>query len=153
MENLDYLEEYLDDIYVEPEEPKKKKSSRKVARKVSYNWSDPAVVSKLIALVEQRPQLWDAGDQTYKLPKSQAWEEVASAIGDGVDWNEAKFKWMSLRVTFKTNVAKLRTKKSGQSSSESATVVWRHFKEMQFLETAEVAQSSQSTTSFIFVSF
>lgn len=116
--------------------PKRKATSRKKERKLSYNWKEPET-TRLIALVEQRRTLWDLASPEYKLQKNEGWREVAAELGIGIDENEAKVKWQNLRVTFRANVAK----------RNSTPIIWRFFKEMLFLEASEIALSSQSTSS------
>lgn len=60
---------------------------------------------------------------------------------------------MNLRVTFRSNLAMLRMKKSGQGANESIKVVRKHFQEMMFLKAAEVGQTSESTSSMELVIF
>lgn len=131
---------------------KKKKWTRKNERKIVYDWRDPNEVSRLISIVEKRRALWDHATVHYKSRNKQsAWEEVAEEFGNGINWNDAKVKWSNLRVTFQINLSKLRSKKSGQAANESNKVMWKHFNEMMFLESAKLEQSTESTSSLSLV--
>lgn len=89
------------------------------------------------------------------MPKEAVWVQVAEVVSAHV--NECKAKWGNLRTTFNSNLAKYRSKKSGQGADDSYTVTWKFFKAMLFLEASKVGQSTQSITSmplviFVFVS-
>lgn len=130
------------------------KSKEKRKRKIAYSWAQQCEVSALIAAVEKRPALWDGGCMEYKLGniKHDCWQQVSDELGiPGVDAYEARNKWNAVRSLFKANLGKIRMKKSGQSSSEKVNVTWAHFSEMMFIESAEVAQSSESTSTMALV--
>lgn len=87
-------------------EPKKKTT----ARKLKHDWKHEEIV-QLISLVEQRRALWDAGSPEYKLARLDSWREVIDALNvSAIDVDEAKLKWMNLRLGFKLNMKKLRKK-------------------------------------------
>lgn len=120
--------------------PKQKSYKKKVERK----WSDEDI-NKLIKEIETRPVLWNAGLPEYKLSKEIVWQEVADAIP--AELNDCKGKWGNLRTTFNTNLAKLRQRKSGQGADETATISWKFFNAMMFMETTRINQSTSSTSS------
>ena len=68
-----------------------------------------------------------------------------------IDVLEIKNKWSNLRVTFKINITKLRSKKSGQGTDDVSTVQWRHFRQMLFLESNGMHQSTASTSTLVLV--
>lgn len=153
-----FTEDSNDADFVPPSGKTKTRRTRKStagARKIQHEWT-PAQIVTLIAAVEKRRMLWDFGSEEYKLSKVDSWREVCDELGFEIDSNEVKTKWSSLRVTFKTNLANLRKKKSGQSADDSSTVSWRYFKQMLFLEANDANQSTQSTSTMelvIFLSF
>lgn len=121
--------------------------------KNSVEWSDDEKF-KLIKAVEKRPCLWDKGLAEYKLPKLKVWEEVVSEMErSDVKLDDCKALWSNLHITFNTNMAKHRAKKSGQGTDESCTIVWKFFRAMLFLEACDVRQSTASTSSMILVNF
>lgn len=127
------------------------KINRKQYRpKVQAEWKDEEVIT-LIKCVEERRSLWDKSLAEYKLPKALTWQEIAEIIGP-FSVEECKAKWTNLRVTFNVNLAKLRTKKSGQGTDENKKIVWKFFNSMIFLEAADVHQATESTSSMSFVS-
>lgn len=135
------------------EDQKKKKAQRK--RKIAYAWAKKTEISALISAVQKRPALWDGGCSDYKLAhiKCECWKQVAEELGiQNVDSFEARNKWNALRSLFKANLGKIRAKKSGQGTSEIATVSWAHFSEMMFIESAEVLQSVESVSTLPLVS-
>lgn len=134
-----------DSSFVPIARPKPKRQN--YVKKVEHDWSHEETL-KLNSAVEERRVLWDFGMPQYKLPKSGAWKEVVDAIGSSTTVDDAKGKWMNLRITFKSNLAKYRAKKSGQGTSESVAIHWRYFKCMMFLEANDVQQSTESTSSF-----
>lgn len=139
-----------DEEALSPVETRAKKKKKNV-KKVEAEWKDD-VIYKLISAVEERPVLWNAGVSEYKLPKSDAWREVAEALDGKYDWEECKAKWGNLRISFKTNLAKARKTKSGQGTAELNTVHWRFFRAMYFIESADAEQSTPSTSNLNIVS-
>lgn len=127
------------------------KKRRNYAKKVERKWTEEEI-ERLISAVEERRLLWDVGAAEYKLPKIDAWQEVADAVGN-ITMDDAKAKWSNLRITFKTNLNKYRSKKSGQGTDELVTIHWRYFDSLMFLEANDVQQSSESTSSLTLVSF
>lgn len=126
------------------------KKIRKQSRpKVQSDWS-PEQVTKLIEAVEERRVLWDKSLEEYKHPSLSAWEGVAETIAHGTP-DECKAKWTNLRITFNINLAKYRSKKSGQGTDENFKITWKHFQSMLFLEAADVHQSTESTSSLSLV--
>lgn len=78
------------------------------------------------------------------------WQEVAAELGE-TDWTSCRSKWQSLRVTFKTNFAKLKQKKSGQGTSENIKVHWKFFDAMRFIAMSDEGNSSESTSNLLLV--
>lgn len=135
------------------------RSTAKVAanakRRVQHKWEEPEE-AQLIQSVQNRRPLYDCGHSQYKnkYVKSNAWEDVANELGiDGVDSDETKNKWNALRNNFKTLLGRYRARKSGQGADEvnADSVKWAHFKSMMFVESADVAQSTTSTSTLILV--
>ena len=111
------------------------------------------------------------GSPEYKLAKLAGWREVfslsiliysyllfnkyqlkvADDLALDIDVLEIKNKWSNLRVTFKLNITKLRSKKSGQGTDDVSTVQWRHFRQMLFLESNGMHQSTASTSTLVLV--
>lgn len=107
----------------------KKPSLRyKCPRRVLHSWRDPDETSRLIAAVKQQPGLWDFNSSKYKLPKGDAWQRVANEVGN-VSVDDAKMKWMNLRVSFQ------KIKRTGRLKG---TKKWRHYDEIKFIECGEL---------------
>lgn len=128
---------------------KTRKQYKQKRAKVTAEWSHEDIC-KLIKAVEERRTVWDFSSPEYKLPKISAWQEIADLMGNATP-DECKAKWSNLRVTFKTNLAKYRSHKSGQGADESFTIVWKYFKSMLFLESNDVRQSTESVSSMSLV--
>lgn len=126
------------------EDAKKKKN----VKKVESEWNDK-LTFKLISAVEGRPVLWNVGASEYKLPKTSAWEEVSQMVGMEID--ECKAKFANLRISFKTNVAKMRATKSGQGAADVNQIHWRFFKSMMFIEANDAKQSTASKSNYFLV--
>ncbi|XP_055846078.1 uncharacterized protein LOC129912023 [Episyrphus balteatus] len=119
------------------------KSGRNSARRVMHAWVDATETSRLIAAVKRNTGLWDVRSPKYKLPKNDAWQEVAEEVGN-VTADDAKIKWMNLRVTFRLNWMKIHKRKPGR---RPAIVKWRHYDEMTFLGVNEIQRTCGSTSS------
>lgn len=75
--------------------------------------------------------------------------KVANELAlDNIDVAELRNKWANLRVTFRTNVTKMRKKKA---RDDYDTVPWRHFKSMLFLKINDVQQPIASTSTIFSV--
>lgn len=74
---------------------------------------------------------------------------MAAELGDNIHGHVCKLKWQSLRVQFKTNLAKAQKQKSGESTSE---VHWRFFKAMQFIAISDESNGTLSTSHLHIVS-
>lgn len=137
-----------EDISIAPSQikPQRQRKSTAGDRKIQHIWSDDEI-NHLIASVEQHRGLWDFASPDYKLTRRDEWQGIVDELQvNGVDVNEAKVKWSSLRTTFMVNLAKLRKKKSGQGANESHTVTWKFFKSMLFLENNNLMHSTTSTS-------
>lgn len=156
-DNAEYAEDVEDDEFTpssgksKPKHKPKQKTNTVKERKQKHLWNDTETLN-LISLVEQHGALWDYNSAEYKMSRKDSWSGVVDALGIAdVDVEEAKLKWANLKLTFNSNMAKYRKKKSGQGADETAKVVWRFFKPMFFLEANNVKKSTQSTSSFILV--
>ncbi|XP_037947317.1 uncharacterized protein LOC119680399 [Teleopsis dalmanni] len=126
----------------------RKRKSTAGERKISHPWNDKEI-QRLINAVKKRALLWNAGLSDNKMSRLDAWREVVAELNiDGMTITEAKTKWLALRATFKTNLAKSRQRKSGQGTRESQTKLWRHFKQMLFLEDIVQTATTQPTSTF-----
>lgn len=119
---------------------------QKKTRTVLHPWMDEECF-RLIAAVESRRCLWDAGSAEYRnTRKEDGWREVVEELNNGIQVDDAKSKWMNLRATFKNNISKMRKTKSGQGANEPVKVNWRFFDSLMFLEANDVAISTESTS-------
>lgn len=132
-------------------ETRAKKRTKKNVEKVTAEWNNDTT-SALIAAVEERSVLWNVGASDYKLPKPDAWREVAEALQNKYDWEECKAKWAHLRITFNANLAKMRKTKSGQGTADLISVQWPFYKSMYFIEASKAKQSTESTSNLNIVS-
>lgn len=114
---------------------------------VAREWSDDET-ARLIALVEDRWILWDAGAALTNLPKLDLWQEVADLLGN-VSAADCKAHFANLRITFKIYMDKYRNQESGQCSTESVAIQWRFFKLMKFVEINDMRQSAESTLALV----
>lgn len=131
------------------------KAAANAKRKVQHNWKE-SEEAQLIQSVQNRGPLYDCSDPHYKnkYVKTNAWEDVANELGIAdVDPDEAKNKWYALRNNFKTHLGRYRARKSAQGTDEinADSVKWPHYKSMMFVESADVAQSTASTSTLILV--
>ncbi|XP_030569427.1 uncharacterized protein LOC115768863 [Drosophila novamexicana] len=121
------------------------KKSRRVKkknlkRKIQHEWSENEVIS-LIKAVKQQPSIWMDGALQQKLNRSDCWNSIIAALAiDGVDVNEAKTKWASLRVTYRLNLSKMQS----AGLANTSTVVWRYFELMSFLDQNNADRSHAS---------
>lgn len=139
-----------DDIKYQPHHTPQqvRKKYKQIRPKVVTEWSHEDII-KLINAVEERPTIWDISSSQYKLPKTSAWQEIADCIGYR-NADECKAKWSNLRVTFKTNLSKSKKQKSG--SAACASIVWKYYNAMLFLEVNETSETTESISSMTLVS-
>ena len=113
-----------------PKLPESEKSSR--ASKISRKWS-AREINDLIDEFEKHPCLWDVFNRDYhaKTRRQQTLKEIEDEIG--ISPEEIKNKIAGLRTQLGREMAKVKAKKSGQSTSENYKPVWLHWEKLQFL--------------------
>lgn len=125
----------------------KTKKSNRPSRKIGLTWSEQDESRLILAVQKQRP-LWDCSVPEYKLAhvKLDCWEVVAEELDMVGNFSEARTKWNSMRSNFKVFLGKHRNKKSGQGADEGKNLKYPHFNELLFIESAEIEQSTKSTS-------
>lgn len=120
--------------------PQQKKTRKQNRPKVADTWTDENI-GKLIAEVETRPCIWNAGDPDYKMRNKRevAWREISEAFDDGVrPVDQLTAKWQSLRTQYRSSVATAKRTKSGQGASKKPH--WKFHSQMAFVDAAEQSQ-------------
>ncbi|XP_064100404.1 transcription factor Adf-1-like [Macrobrachium nipponense] len=89
---------------------------------------------KLISLVYENRCLWDMRDKNYhnRDISLQKWEKIATELNTSSE--SAKTKWRGLRDTFRKELAKNPTKRSGDEGGIIKEYKWAYFKTMEFLK-------------------
>lgn len=131
------------------------KSDSNRDRKIVYSWPHSEESRLIVAVQKQRP-LWDQGCVEYKLAhvKSDCWDQVVEELANAdINVVEAKKKWNSMRSNFKSSIGKYRARKSGQGTDDIISMTWPHCKEMMFIESIEVEQSTESSSTMCLVIF
>lgn len=105
------------------------KSSKKA--KVVGEWTDDEVF-KLIACVEVRPPLWNAGNMKYKnrIERTKLWNEISETEFDTkYNGNELLARWSNVRMQYRSYLSK--KTKSGQEAEPP--INWKFFSSMSFV--------------------
>ena len=132
----------------------KKKNCKRPSRKIEFTWSEKEESKLILAVQKQRP-LWDCSVPEYKLAhkKLDCWQVVAEELEMDINFSEARKKWNSMRSNFKVFLGKNRNKKSGQGADECKNIKYPHYNELLFIESAEVEQSTKTTSTLDMVIF
>ena len=113
---------------------KRKSESEKSSRasEISRKWSAEEI-NDLIDEFEKHPCLWDVFNREYhdKTRRQQALKEIEDEIG--IRAEEIRNKIASLRTQLGREIAKVKAKISGQTTSDNYKPVWLHWEKLQFL--------------------
>ncbi|KAH7977954.1 hypothetical protein HPB49_004037 [Dermacentor silvarum] len=93
------------------------------------------VESELIALVEERPCLWNSKDIHYhnRHVKEMAMREITEQLGAGFTESMVKSKWANLRSQFQREVRKIKDSAQGGHPLDRYVPKWAHYQQLQFL--------------------
>lgn len=115
--------------------------------KAGANWTDEDVF-KLIACVEMRPALWNAGDAKYKnrVERTRLWNEISEyEFNCKFDGSQLLGKWSNIRIQYRSYANK--KTKIGQVSE--APVNWKFFSTLEFVGRIDVESTSRTNSNFV----
>ncbi|XP_077279211.1 uncharacterized protein LOC143906811 [Temnothorax americanus] len=103
----------------------------------------------LVEEVERRPILWDCTLDIYRRNdlKSNAWDQVATALGPNFTSDSVADRWKNIKQTFMSNHKKVRESKNKCSGADGDGIYvpkWHLYKKLFFLEKACVQAESSS---------
>lgn len=109
-------------------------------------WSDEQSL-KLIELYRDKPMLWDSTHKEYKLSKRKIdiWQDIAKELNCSV--TDARKKIESLLTSFRREMRREGTTRSGMGSDEVYHSKWFAFRPMWFLSDKFRPRQTQNTES------
>ncbi|KAL3257581.1 hypothetical protein MRX96_017037 [Rhipicephalus microplus] len=101
------------------------------------------IESELIALVEERPCLWNSKDIHYhnRHVKEMAMREITERLGHGFTESIIKSKWANLRSQFQREVRKIKESAQGGHPLDRYMSKWAHYQQLQFLRQEDTPES------------
>ncbi|KAL1467265.1 hypothetical protein MTO96_005818 [Rhipicephalus appendiculatus] len=101
------------------------------------------IESELIALVEERPCLWNSKDIHYhnRHVKEMAMREITEQLGHGFTESMVKSKWANLRSQFQREVRKIKESAQGGHPLDRYMPKWAHYQQLQFLRQDDTPES------------
>ncbi|KAJ4449076.1 hypothetical protein ANN_00471, partial [Periplaneta americana] len=91
-------------------------------------------VEKLIALVFERPTIWNKAhpDHQNRFVISKLWQEVAGEMNLSRD--NVQKKWKYLRDYFRNEATKIKPIRSGGAGNQDVSPCWPYYKQLLFLK-------------------